>query len=81
MKYSAFEDVMSGTRIARYLVASANDSRKAMTLYRKNLSLCQELFTVISCFEIALRNKIDRHYTARLWESLDSGQRTGRRDL
>ncbi len=64
MKHSAFEDVMSGTRIARYLVASANDSRKAMTLYRKNLSLCQELFTVISCFEIALRNKIDRHYTA-----------------
>lgn len=34
-----------------------------MTLYRKNLKLSQELFTVISCFEIALRNKIDQHYT------------------
>lgn len=64
MKYSAFEDVMSGIRMARYLAASANDTRKAMTLYRKNLSLCQELFTVISCFEISLRNRIDRHYTA-----------------
>ena len=35
-----------------------------MTLYRKNLSLCQELFTLISCFEVALRNRIDRHYSA-----------------
>jgi hypothetical protein len=33
--------------------------RQAMTLYRKNLQLSQELFTVISCFEIALRNAID----------------------
>ena len=30
-----------------------------MTLYRKNLQLSQELFTVISCFEVALRNAID----------------------
>lgn len=33
-----------------------------MTLYRKNLRLSQELFTVISCYEIALRNAINRHY-------------------
>ena len=62
MKYSAFQDVMSDIRLDRYLTASGNNSRKAMTLYRKNLKLCQELFTVISCFEIALRNRIDRHY-------------------
>lgn len=31
-----------------------------MTLYRKNLQLSQEMFTVISCFEIALRNAIDK---------------------
>ena len=30
-----------------------------MTLYRKNLQLTQELFTVIGCFEVALRNVID----------------------
>lgn len=63
MKYSAFEDVMSATRMARYLAASGNNTRKAMTLYRKNLSLCQELFTVINCFEISLRNRVDRHYS------------------
>lgn len=30
-----------------------------MTLYRKNLQLTGEMFTVISCFEVALRNAID----------------------
>lgn len=45
------------------MIACSNDSRKAMTLYRLNLKLSQELFTIISCFEIALRNSIDYHYT------------------
>jgi hypothetical protein len=36
-----------------------------MTLYRLNLRLSQELFTVISCFEVALRNRIDQHYSRR----------------
>ena len=30
-----------------------------MTLYRYNLRLSQEVFTVVSCFEVALRNAID----------------------
>lgn len=47
----------------RYLGASGHDSKKAMTLYRKNLKLSQELFTIISCYEVALRNSIDRLYT------------------
>ena len=37
-----------------------------MTLYRKNLRLSQELFTVISCFEVALRNGINRQYSRQL---------------
>jgi hypothetical protein len=36
-----------------------------MTLYRLNLRLSQELFSVVSCFEIALRNAIDQHYTEK----------------
>jgi len=65
MKYSDFEHIMSATRMNRYLTATGNNSRKAMTLYRKNLKLSQELFTVVSCFEIALRNAIDRQYISR----------------
>lgn len=65
MKYVDFESVMSSARMHRYLVATGNNSRKAMTLYRKNLQLSQEMFTVISCFEVALRNKINEQYIAQ----------------
>ncbi|MCS6935728.1 MAG: hypothetical protein NZM35_11370 [Chitinophagales bacterium] len=40
--------------MSRYKTACGGNSKKAMTLYRKNLQLSQEIFTVISCFEIAL---------------------------
>jgi hypothetical protein len=60
MKYSEFADVMTNARMNRYLVVCGGDTRKAMTLYRKNLKLTQELFTVISCFEVALRNAIEQ---------------------
>lgn len=62
MKYKDFEIIMSTNRMTRYLMACNNNTKKAMTLYRWNLQLSQELFTVISCFEIALRNAIDTHY-------------------
>jgi hypothetical protein len=53
---------MSSPRMARYYMACNGDSKRAMTLYRLNLRLSQELFTIISCFEVALRNAIDRYY-------------------
>jgi hypothetical protein len=59
MRYSDFARIMTPARMNRYLLAFGGNSRKAMTLYRKNLQLTQELFTVISCFEVALRNAID----------------------
>lgn len=62
MLYQEFENIMSQARMGRYLRACNGDTRKAMTLYRRNLKLSQELFTVISCFEIALRNEVDKHY-------------------
>jgi len=63
MKYADFQQVMSTARMQRYYNACGNDSRKSMTLYRLNLKLSQESFTIISCFEVAIRNAIDRHYT------------------
>lgn len=57
---------MSASRMSRYLLACGGNSKKAMTLYRLNLRLSQEMFTVISCFEVALRNTIDKHYTNTL---------------
>ena len=65
MIYTEFEKIISTSRMNRYLNACNGDTKKAMTLYRLNLRLSHELFTVISCFEIALRNRINNHcYTA-----------------
>ena len=59
MKYADFERFFSQKRLNRYVLACNGDKRKAMTLYRYNLRLSQEMFTIISCFEVSLRNAID----------------------
>lgn len=63
MKFSEFEKIISPKRMRKYVIACGGNTRKAMTLYRLNLRLSQEIFTVISCFEVALRNAIDRELT------------------
>lgn len=78
MIYKEFEKIMSKPRMDRYLNACSGDSKKAMTLYRTNLNLSQQMFTIISCFEISLRNKIDGHYSSKfgsdwLRDSIQSG--------
>lgn len=59
MEYLDFERILSAKRMQRYKDAANGDTRKAMALYRYNLRLSQEMFTIVSCFEVALRNAID----------------------
>ena len=59
MKYSDFEKAVSSKRMRRYLIACGGDKRRAQLLYRLNLRISQEMFTVISFYEVALRNAID----------------------
>ena len=59
MEYLEFERILSAKRMQRYKDAADGDTRKAMALYRYNLRLSQEMFTIVSCFEVALRNAID----------------------
>ncbi|MFI5194594.1 MAG: Abi family protein [Chitinophagales bacterium] len=66
MRYTDFAGIMAEARMERYRFACNGNPQKAMVLFRKNLKLSRELFTVISCFEIALRNSIDTHYTKTL---------------
>ena len=66
MKYQDFEKTLSVHRLNPYRLACGSDTRKAMTLYRLNLKLSQELFTIISCFEVSLRNTIDEHFLRQL---------------
>ncbi|MDE5958291.1 MAG: hypothetical protein K2G78_08335 [Muribaculaceae bacterium] len=65
MKFADFQHILSPERLNRYVVACGNDTRKAMSLYRLNLNLSQEVFTLLSCFEVSLRNAIDRELIAR----------------
>jgi len=59
MKYIEFERFFSQKRLSRYVLACKGDKRKAITLYRYNLRLSQEMYTIICCFEVSLRNAID----------------------
>lgn len=58
-----------------------------MTLYRYNLRVSQEIFTIISCFEVALRNRIDNQLKVGLgadWlrdSVLPNGIFTGKKTL
>jgi hypothetical protein len=61
MKFKDFEHAISPARLERYRIACGGNTQKAMTLYRKNLKVSQKLFTIISCFEVTLRNTINRH--------------------
>ena len=60
MEYLEFERILSAKRMQRYKDAANGDTRKAMALYRHNLRLSQEMFTIVSCFEVALRNALSR---------------------
>lgn len=66
MNYKDFEQIISKNRLQRYLIASNYNSKAALTLYRNNLRISQEMFTIISCFEVALRNSIDKILTKQL---------------
>ncbi len=66
MKFNEFQSILSHDRLQRYLVACGHDTRKTMTLYRLNLNLSQEVFTLLSCFEVAVRNSIDNILTQSL---------------
>ena len=68
MEYKEFERIMSKKRMNRYLAACNGDTRKAMTLYRYNLRLTQDVFIIISCLEVALRNAIDARLVPLLGE-------------
>ena len=55
MEYKEFERIISPKRMGRYLEACNGDTRKAMTLYRYNLHLTQDVFIIVSCFYVVLQ--------------------------
>lgn len=59
MDYSNFLGAVSSERFSRYLSACAGNRAKAIMLYRLNQRLSREMFSIVSCLEVGLRNKID----------------------
>ena len=59
MKYKVFEDIISADRMRRYVKACDGNVQKSRALYRYNLLVSSEMLKIISCFEVALRNRID----------------------
>lgn len=60
MKYKEFEEIISSDRMRRYVLACGGNEQKGRTLYRYNMTLSSEMLKIISCFEVTLRNLIDR---------------------
>ena len=66
MLYTDFEELISMPRMTKYLTVCGNNTRKAMTLYRANIRLSNAVFSILCLFEVALRNRIDKHYRLKL---------------
>ena len=65
MKFESFEHTFSADRMRKYVMACGGDTRRAMTLYRYNVKLSQEMFALVGYYEVALRNAIDRQLKVR----------------
>lgn len=64
MKYADYEAIIARPRLTRFLLATGGNKRKALKLYRLNIRISSKFFSVLSVFEVVLRNKIDEHYKA-----------------
>ena len=79
MDFNNFEQLISQARLSPYRGVTNGNQRKVKDLYRLNVKLSAELFTIIAYFEVALRNAIHNHYSQKFnpdWIR-DSVQPTG----
>ncbi len=60
VKFKDLESIISKERMNKYMIACANNKRKAVRLYKLNKALSSYLFNIISLFELSLRNAIDK---------------------
>jgi hypothetical protein len=59
--FVAFADSLSRPRLRRYVQVANGDLKLALTLYRWNTQLSQELYLYLQGFEIVLRNRLNNH--------------------
>ena len=59
MRFEKVQKHLSQARINRYLIATANDSNRAIKLYKHNLRVSQSFLPLLSLLEVVVRNKIN----------------------
>lgn len=59
MDYQKFKEILSKDRTDRYLQVCKNNEVRAVELYKYNIQLSEKMFSLISIFEVALRNRIN----------------------
>ena len=57
-RINAITQAISQQRLQKFLSHSGDDFEKALKLYEQNMRVSADIFPIISCFEICLRNKI-----------------------
>ena len=65
MIFTDYQSAFSIPRLDRYSRACLGNNLKAIEAYKSNVRLSQSLFGTLSIFEVALRNQIDVHYSAK----------------
>jgi hypothetical protein len=58
-----YEKVFSTQRMEKYFNRYPNDYQKAITHYKSNIELSEAFYSVLSMFEVALRNSLNRELT------------------
>ena len=56
-------NTISKARFEKYLNASNYDLDLALVIYKKNIAISKEFYTIIGLFEVALRNTIDSYFS------------------
>jgi len=62
VNYNDYEQHFSKPRLDKYKRACGGNEQKALDLYLLNIETSKKFYGVLSLFEVALRNAIDRHY-------------------
>jgi hypothetical protein len=69
MNYIDLENVLSIPRIGRYKLACNGEEQKTLELYFLNIEISKDFYSLLSLFEIALRNAINEHYKKHFSDS------------
>lgn len=64
MRREFYEKMFSEKRMSRYFHLHENNEQQALDHYHLNIQLSESFYTILSLFEVALRNSMNRELTA-----------------